>query len=63
MTNSRSTAAKSCGSIYHEMWNDGSRDFKAVIRRMLRLGYKIKIIPIERDFQQNQYIGTKSQIV
>ena len=63
MTKSLRKAATPCGSLYHEMWNDGSRDFKAVIRRMLRLGYKIKIIPIEHDFQQNQYLGNKSLIV
>lgn len=45
------------------MWNDGTTNFQAVIKRMIRLGYFIKIVPIERDHQANQYIGNKTQIV
>ena len=58
-TNSRKDIPKN----HYEMWNDGSHNFKAVIKRMIRLGYLIKIVPIERDHQQNQFIGTKSIIV
>jgi hypothetical protein len=45
---------------YYEMWNDGSSEFAKVVKRMLRLGYKVSVIPIERDHQQSQLLGTKS---
>ena len=43
----------------YEMWNDGSREFAERIRRMIRLGYKISIIPFQKDYQASQVIGAR----
>jgi len=45
---------------YYEMWNDGSKEFKESIRRMIRLGYRFDIIHIEKEHQQNQYTGIRT---
>lgn len=46
----------------YEMWDDGSRQFHHTLARMRKLGYSIKIIPLEMEYQQNQIIGSQTKI-
>ncbi len=48
--------------IFYEMYNDRSAEFMGVIKRMIRLGYKIKIVPVEKDHQQSQMIGNTAPL-
>ncbi len=50
-------------SIYHEMWNDNSQEFLAVIKRMRKLGYRVIVANIEKEYQQNQFIGTEQKVL
>jgi len=45
-------------NLRYIMWNDNSREFAESIRRMLKLGYKLEIIPFKKDYQQSQKIGS-----
>lgn len=49
-------------ALRYIMWNDNSKEFKARISRMLKLGYKIELVPYEKEYQQNQIIGNNEKI-
>ena len=52
---------KRAQDLIYEMWDDGSRHFRRTVRLMKELGYQVRIISIEHEHQQNQYIGTKTK--
>jgi hypothetical protein len=45
-------------SLRYIMWNDNSGEFADTIRRMLKLGYKLEVVPFQKDYQQSQKLGS-----
>jgi hypothetical protein len=44
------------------MWNDNSSDFAESIKRMLKLGYKLEVRAIQKEFQQSQILGSNEKV-
>lgn len=45
------------------MVDDKSKLFRHSIARMKELGYKVETVPIEKDYQQSQFLGSQTKML